>query len=1189
MRMFYRIIFVFVLIFNINAMAADTTIVGDVYGMWDSRYSEYNITGNINIPEDSTLRIYADSDTIRVIFHGDYRFTINRNATLIVNVSSSGDTATNEVSFESPSQETTWSGLLFDHSDSSSILYKARIRKVNNQAVYIDSTDLTLINCILEENNCGFIESGGGIYSQNSDITVRGCNFNGNIAFAAGGLFCKDGIINITGNYFYNNQAIGTNGGGALLQHVQEGIFKNNVFDFNVANEKGGGLDLSDTTTIAIENCTFFQNSARFGGAISTRTEALPTINSCILWDDMASLSNPEIYVEPGNDNPIVKYSDVNENLGYLDYSCINEYPIFNDTARVHVIDLSLSWSGIQDDVEGKSPCINTGDPLLPKDADSSYADMGAYPYHHIFNLVGRIQLDTLQELYSPYYVMSPCSVSSGDGLYIEPGVEVLFKHCYDAGVISLYDIVVCSGSYINAPGTAESIITFGRNDPGIGYKGINFVNSDPSYFTFTRFLGADSSAAITLTNSTGVLDTCYFEKNNYGAVASYNGSLICSSSVFVDNEAVRGAAVNAIGGSLDLFSNTFKADSASAEGGAISLSAITDLNLKRNVFWLNHSNSYGGAIYCDSLAPIERTLFTNNTFYRNKSENSGGAIYANAVSDFDIQNCIFWENLAIDYQSRHLYFAGNNVTYDYCDLSQGSLNDIQDADSCISDDPLFVDRDNGDFNLGLGSPCIERGNPDTTIFKDPDTTRTDIGARHFPQGMQRIFGDITGKTELFPPDTFKVTGDIIVSDGDTLIIEQGVTLNFMGMYDIIVENTGLLLSEGKWVIMDDDTTFSRVRYTSFDTSRGWGSICFNNAESSLVHLSLIEYSNDTPIRLDNAGDGVVISYNIFENNYGENTPGAVLADGSSPQVIFNLFTNNLSESNGGAVSIENGSDARIERNIFWLNEAFNYGGGVYIEGCTDSMALLSNTFYANQANTGGGVYLNNCSPLLLNSIIWNNDANYSSQIHVDSSMVAPFVDYCDIQNGYTSGGANNISDDPMFIEPSAGDFSLMWVGFPYTDSLKSPCIDMGHPNDTLYIDADGTRIDIGAVSFYNAFIHTNYFPGDINMWVGDWPPLVIGADVSYLVNYFRNKAEPCFLDSFFGPADVNGDCAVIGSDVTYLVNYFRNLNDLTYCPFHPTNWPESSDLPGEMPFNWPNCQEIEEISNSRQTEYKNR
>ncbi|MCP4582273.1 MAG: carboxypeptidase regulatory-like domain-containing protein [candidate division Zixibacteria bacterium] len=106
-------------------------------------------------------------------------------------------------------------------------------------------------------------------------------------------------------------------------------------------------------------------------------------------------------------------------------------------------------------------------------------------------------------------------------------------------------------------------------------------------------------------------------------------------------------------------------------------------------------------------------------------------------------------------------------------------------------------------------------------------------------------------------------------------------------------------------------------------------------------------------------------------------------------------------------------------------------------------------------------------------------------------------------------------------------------------------------------------------------FINTQYTPGDANMYNGQWPPSVIGGDVTYLANYFRSApaSHPCMLEGLWASADVNGDCLVIGSDVTRIVNYFKGNIGLTYCPDHPPTWPTPADIPSEAPEGWPNCE----------------
>ncbi|MCP4581508.1 MAG: hypothetical protein GY839_07795, partial [candidate division Zixibacteria bacterium] len=162
-----------------------------------------------------------------------------------------------------------------------------------------------------------------------------------------------------------------------------------------------------------------------------------------------------------------------------------------------------------------------------------------------------------------------------------------------------------------------------------------------------------------------------------------------------------------------------------------------------------------------------------------------------------------------------------------------------------------------------------------------------------------------------------------------------------------------------------------------------------------------------------------------------------------------------------------------------------------------------------------------------------------------------PVFTYCNIQGGYE--GEGNIDCLPMFCDSKNGNYHIADV---------SCCVGAGEGG-----------ADIGALgSGCDAII---YMMGDVNMYNGAWPPSVIGGDVTYLVNYFRNipSSQPCLIDGFWSSADANGDCNIIGSDVTKLVNYFRGQGDLTYCPDSPPSWLNPDNLPIEAPEGWPNCE----------------
>ena len=64
-----------------------------------------------------------------------------------------------------------------------------------------------------------------------------------------------------------------------------------------------------------------------------------------------------------------------------------------------------------------------------------------------------------------------------------------------------------------------------------------------------------------------------------------------------------------------------------------------------------------------------------------------------------------------------------------------------------ISSDPLFANESVRNFNLSVNSPCIDSG--DTLTPKDPDSTRTDMGALYIPHFASMIEYDTKACKEL--------------------------------------------------------------------------------------------------------------------------------------------------------------------------------------------------------------------------------------------------------------------------------------------------------------------------------------------------------------------------------------------------------------------------------------------------------
>ena len=269
----------------------------------------------------------------------------------------------------------------------------------------------------------------------------------------------------------------------------------------------------------------------------------------------------------------------------------------------------------------------------------------------------------------------------------------------------------------------------------------------------------------------------------------------------------------------------------------------------------------------------------------------------------------------------------------------------------------------------------------------------------------------------------------------------------------------------------------------------------------------------------------------------------------SSPEISYNLIINNNSGSDGAGICCEDSSSS-IHHNVLTGNTASGRGGAIFC-GENSHLSIINNTLSINTSQLdGGGIYcLDNSFAAISNTIIWDNNSDQGSH-ELYLSDTTPIINYCDIRGSWP--GEGNIDCDPAFCDTKENDFHLTEV---------SCCLGAGEGG-----------ADIGALGS-DCYV-SQYLVGDVNMYYGDWPPSVIGSDVTYLVNYFLGipANQPCLLGDLWSSADVNGDCQVIGSDVTYLVGHFRGIAPLQWCPEHPPAWETTGDLPADKPEGWPYC-----------------
>ena len=224
------------------------------------------------------------------------------------------------------------------------------------------------------------------------------------------------------------------------------------------------------------------------------------------------------------------------------------------------------------------------------------------------------------------------------------------------------------------------------------------------------------------------------------------------------------------------------------------------------------------------------------------------------------------------------------------------------------------------------------------------------------------------------------------------------------------------------------------------------------------------------------------ITGNIIAENYARNKGGACYE--CTGDIIGNRIIGNTSQIAGGALSNCRG---RITNNIIAGNRS-TIGGGLF-----SCFQIYNNTIVGNIAEENGGA-LSQCPGDISNNIIAFNSAEFVGGIYGAGS--SSYNDFWSNEGGNFGGGVTrgpgDIIAEPLFVSNGYWDYNEtpdesddFWVDGDYhvtsqagrwslvdqswvNDSLTSPCVDGGDPNDlssdwTSELWPHGRRINIGA------------------------------------------------------------------------------------------------------------------------------
>jgi len=987
--------------------------------------------------------------------------------------------------------------------------------------IYVDCNPI-LKNVDIANNTAVY---GGGIYSHhfNNPIFENVEIYYNSASAQGGGMYINSGFDAGYTNITIRDNHADIAGGGIHTIWTSDTIYNAVIYGNSAAN--GGGIYSTNGDPV-FDHLTLYNNTSSFGGGgIHVYNNANPVMNNSIIWNN-----SPHSYY---NDDPATcsfdaTYSDIEGGTAYTWFGtgCIDTDPDFENPGSE---DFRLTWAGYP--YFPRSGCINTGDPSSSSDDDGSITDMGAKPYY----ISGTYISDgdycgTWTSDDSPFIVEGEVNVPIGCELLIEPDVKVVF---WQPEAFNVYGRLLAEGS-------AHSNIEFTVG--WLGWKGIKFYNTNSN--------GQDSS----LIERAHIHHVFYLDNNSRGGGLFFqNSSDVKILNCEISNCNI-GGYVSAGGAGIYCYESSpvirniiiHDCDLTSPEtmGCAIYCYNNSSPEITRALIFNNHSDAtndaFGGGIACEysSDPELSNVTITQNTM--DGSYKCGGALSINFCNPV-VTNCIFYNN---DSYTEVCHLSSLSV-FTYSNI-EGGTSQPWFGTGCIDADPLFADPASENFQLtwdnypvpdATKSPCINSGNPASP--NDPDGTQADMGAYYWHHGTH-ICGEIFTDTWTLTESPYIIDCYSYVNSSSTLTIEPGVDVIFSGHYKLDV--FGELDADGD--------VANRITFSAMYPSQSWHGIRFINTNTNGLPNSNLTYCLISGCEAygstaeDNYGGAIYcdnsdlwVLHDMIYYNFAESKGGAIYCLNSWMYLANNLITSNSTNGKGGGIYCENATVDMLNDKIY--DNTSNDGGGLYFASCNPDVehlllsentasvgggAVLDNTSGSfitativdnsaewggglvclNSANPtlekitisentatslGGGIYCLFSNPVLNNGIVWNNYSPQEIYLGDDGDVSAT---YSDIKQPDLSvwPGTGNISEDPIFVDPSGGDFNLSWSDFP-DPFTKSPCIDMGDP--ALENDPDGTRADMGALPYDQTY--TPLTSGDISgtLTCADSPYFIFG------------------------------------------------------------------------------------------------
>ena len=519
----------------------------------------------------------------------------------------------------------------------------------------LDST-LILTGSMFEEN-LNAVGNGGGVYAENSFVSITGSRFINNCVTSSlrrgGGVALYGTTAYLTGNRFENNCA--NFGGGASISTGSVGNFVENSFINNDASFGGGVAVISSRASFV--NNTFVKNTAAAdGGGVNGGLDSLMEFNGNTFIDNSA-VNGGAVTVKGSST------ADFTDNT-FINNSNSDTWAVEIDTASMATFTGNSFINGTGYAIYGSTvdtpsvyyvkPSPDTPCPESPCNTLSEYLEQAGQYFTSNTTLMllsgdhvleGKLLVRDISALTLIGRTVDGNSTTSSATRIICTYKQV-FLHFQNITEVTINSVDFVSCGDANA--SAVTLLAVLRSS----ISNCTFLNCTGGALSITR------TDTIVLTHSSFIDNT----SPTFGGAIHLDlvNKVIITSNNFTDNFAGgAGGAVDIVACTVTFEGDTFLLrNSADGSGGAIFIGDSTVLFNGKTHFSTNSGQLLGGAIAIanSSVNYREVTTFINNT------ANSGGGIEAKDSFLIFQQRTVFQNNSAI-LNGGAIYAISSNIS----------------------------------------------------------------------------------------------------------------------------------------------------------------------------------------------------------------------------------------------------------------------------------------------------------------------------------------------------------------------------------------------------------------------------------------------------------------------------------------------------------------------------------------------